>query len=79
MTLGHSLSSSLASGRDIHAHLFWGNYERVVAEISHLPGFYNVDGVVRCTGTKKSLWHRKEDKDFNCKKSDTNKTQTGLF
>jgi len=52
VTLGHGLIAS-ASG-DIRAHAFLGNYEKVLNEISNLDGFYDTDGVVKSSGTKRA-------------------------
>jgi Mg-chelatase subunit ChlD len=53
VTLGHGLTSS-ADG-DIRAHTFLGSYDKVLKEISHLDGFYDADGVVKSSGTKRSV------------------------
>jgi hypothetical protein len=53
VTLGHGLTSS-ASG-DIRAHPFLGDYKKVLQEISHLDRFYDADGVVKSSGTKRSV------------------------
>jgi hypothetical protein len=53
VTLGHGLTSS-ASG-DIRAHSFLGDYEKVLQKISYLRGFYDPDGVVNSSGTKRSV------------------------
>jgi hypothetical protein len=52
VTLGHGLVTS-ESG-DIRAHSFLGNYQKVLAEISRLDGFYETDGVAHSSGTKRS-------------------------
>jgi hypothetical protein len=54
VTLGHGLISSAT--RDIRAHAFLGNYEKVLNEISNLDGFYDTDGVVRSSGTKRTAF-----------------------
>ena len=52
VTLGHGITSS-ATG-DVRTHAFLGNYEKVLRDISLLRGFHGSDGVVSCTGTKRS-------------------------
>jgi hypothetical protein len=53
VTLGHGLITSTSG--DIRAHPFLGSYEMVLKEISNLDGFYDVDGVVKSSGTKRAV------------------------
>jgi hypothetical protein len=54
VTLGHGIISSEAAMRDVRAHAFLGDYEKVVRDISALRGFHATDGVVYCKGTRRS-------------------------
>jgi hypothetical protein len=51
VTLGHGVLKS--AGSDVRAHVFLGDYDRVLKEISRLDGFFEEGGVVRCAGTRK--------------------------
>jgi hypothetical protein len=52
VTLGHGIVKD-GHGTDVRAHAFFGNYERVVREMSKLDGFFEEDGVVGCEGLKR--------------------------
>jgi hypothetical protein len=48
VTLGHGLTAP-ESG-DVRAHVFLGDYAKVLANLAQLEGFYGEDGVVECVG-----------------------------
>jgi hypothetical protein len=52
ITLGHGITSSTSG--DIRAHAFLGHYESVLRDISTLDGFHGSDGVIHCSGTRRS-------------------------
>jgi hypothetical protein len=54
VTLGHGITSSASQPGDVRAHAFLGDYEKVLRNLSGLDGFYDADGVVYCTGTRRS-------------------------
>lgn len=51
VTLGHGLTS--VGAKDVRAHAFLGDYEKVLRSLSRLDGFGDDDGVVRCGGTSR--------------------------
>jgi Hint-domain/VWA / Hh protein intein-like len=52
VTLGHGITSS--ASQDGRAHAFLGDYNKVLRDLSALEGFYGADGVVYCSGTRRS-------------------------
>jgi hypothetical protein len=50
-TLGHGLVRSYEG--DIRAHAFFGDYDKVVKEMSRLDGFFQKGGIVNCAGIRR--------------------------
>ncbi|PVF96238.1 hypothetical protein CPB86DRAFT_787124 [Serendipita vermifera] len=48
VTLGHGIVRE--DSQDVRGHAFFGSYEKVLAAVASLPGFYEEDGIVQCSG-----------------------------
>ena len=50
VTLGHGI---VENAKDVRAHAFFGDYNKVSWNLSKLPGFVDPDGVVECEGVRR--------------------------
>jgi hypothetical protein len=57
ITLGHGVitrdSNWLIDSVSVLAHTFFGNYDKILDELSQFDGFFKADGVMTCDGVKR--------------------------